>query len=1232
MNRKRLASFWSARTQETSLVKQRGFQPRVELLEDRSVPATLPTGFGETVVATGISNGTAMELAPDGSLWVLEQGGAVKRYASGSTTADVVGNLSGLGLNSSGERGVLGIAFDPNFAANQQVYLYYTATTPNIHNRISRFTVQNTGADYFFAGTTGGGTAGTPTQAVIFDLDPLSGATNHNGGAIHFGPDGMLYVAVGDNATGSNAQSLGTLHGKMLRINADGTIPVNPFDSQTTGKNKAIWALGLRNPFTFTFQPGTGVMHINDVGQNAWEEINVGAAGANYMWPENEGAGTNPTAGPGTDTQPLYSYSHSIGPVTGFAITGGAFYNPTAARFPSSYVGDYFFADYVSDWINVRDSVTGNITQFATGALGCVDLKVSPDGYLYYLARDASGVFRVDFTGNPAPTITQHPANQTASTGGSATFTVAASGTAPLSYQWQRADSATPNTWAPISGATGTSYVVTNAQSADNGDRFRAVVTNTSGSATSNFAALTVTPNQAPNITINITGGLRNGNFDAGTPISFTGTVTDPEDGSVPLTNWTWQVDYITSIASGTPAVRPFVAQFSGVGGSNFTPATTGPYTLTDVAYRVYLTATDSQGASRTVTRDINPNTATITLASNPTGLTLTRDGQPVTAPNSFASVVGFIRPIGAAATQTVGGTTYNFVSWSDGGAATHNVATPATNTTYTANYTPATTTSGLKAEFFDYTSGLSVLPDLSGRVADVIRTDTLINYASTSAAWTGLDARFADTFASRHTGFVRVDTAGSYTFYLNSDDGSKLWLDGELIINNDGLHSMRELSATRTLSAGYHSLRVEFFENGGGAGLVASWSGPGIAKQVIPASRLFQTVPGVAAAFQQDSGANGLVVMEAENHHANVSQGGKSWTPYTAAGFSGTGALQATANTGVNNDTGYVANSPRLDFQVNFVKTGVHYVWIRGRGLTGSDDSIHVGLDGAALTSADRISSFGTGYSWTKSTMDGVVATINVTATGVHTLNLWMREDGTVVDKVLLTTSSTYTPTGVGPAESPRAGAGAGLNFAGGFAGATGLQTNGSAAVSGSNLRLTSGANNQAGSVFSASRVSISSFATQFDFQLLNPSADGFTFTLQGGSATALGSTGGGLGYAGMGASLALKFDLYDNAGEGSNSTGLYTNGASPFGGATDLTPTGIDLHSGHVFRAGLTYNGTTLSVSLLDLTTNATATQSYAVNIAGTVGGTTAYVGFTGGTGGLTATQNILNWTFGN
>lgn len=215
-------------------------------------------------------------------------------------------------------------------------------------------------------------------------------------------------------------------------------------------------------------------------------------------------------------------------------------------------------------------------------------------------------------------------------------------------------------------------------------------------------------------------------------------------------------------------------------------------------------------------------------------------------------------------------------------------------------------------------------------------------------------------------------------------------------------------------------------------------------------------------------------------------------------------------------------------------------------------------------------------------------------------------------------------------------------LNFPSGFAGSTSKLTyNGSAAVNGSKLELTNSGQLQAGSAFSTSTVSVANFATQFTFQTTAGagSADGFTFTIQGVGPHALGSRGGALGYSvqtngagtSIGQSVAIKFDLYSNSGEGNDSTGLYTNGALPTNaGSINLVPNGIDLHSGHVFQVSMTYDGTTLTVTLTDTVTKATATQSYAVNIPSLVGGSAAYVGFTGGTGVATSTQDILSWTY--
>jgi hypothetical protein len=193
------------------------------------------------------------------------------------------------------------------------------------------------------------------------------------------------------------------------------------------------------------------------------------------------------------------------------------------------------------------------------------------------------------------------------------------------------------------------------------------------------------------------------------------------------------------------------------------------------------------------------------------------------------------------------------------------------------------------------------------------------------------------------------------------------------------------------------------------------------------------------------------------------------------------------------------------------------------------------------------------------------------------------------------------------------------------------GLQLNGSASKHGAVLQLTNGGTNEAASAFTARPVDVAKFTNSFDFQLLNPNANGITFTLQGLAATALGSPGAGLGYGTIARSVAVTFDLLNSQGKSSSSTGLYLNGASPTNvGSVDLAPSGIDLHSGHVFNVAMSYDGVTLTVTIKDKLTKATATQRYKVDIVKAVGGSKAFVGFTGGTGGMTATENILDWDF--
>ncbi|MDQ3812835.1 MAG: DUF4394 domain-containing protein [Armatimonadota bacterium] len=629
--------------------------PTLCLLATSSVSAaTLPTGFVESRIATGLANPSAMEVTPDGRVFVCEEGGTLRVIKDGVLLPTP---FLAVTTDTTGERGLLGVAFDPNFASNQYAYVYYTATSPAAHNRVSRFTAN-------------GDLAVPGSEVVLLDLDNLGGAY-HNGGAIHFGSDGKLYIAVGENGIPTNAQSMNTVFGKMLRLNADGTIPSdNPFYNTTSGNNRAIWALGLRNPFTFAIQPSTGRMFINDVGQSSWEEINDGIAGSNYGWSTCEG--TCSTAGM---RNPLYAYPHSGSTPSGCAIAGGTFYNPATAQFPSDYWGDYFFADLCSGWIYQRDLTSGAVTQFATGITQPVDLKVGPDGSLYYLTYGTGSVYQVRYTSSQAPFITAHPANQTASVGGSASFTVAASGTAPLGYQWQR-------NGANISGATAATYNISSVAAGDNGAQFRCVVTNAYGTATSNVATLTVTANQAPTATITAptVGTL----YNAGNTINYSGTGSDPEDGNLPASAFTWQVDFYHN-DSGEHS-HPFIAPTSGATGGSFTIPTTGE-TSVNMWYRISLTVRDAGGLTNTTFVDIHPRTAIITLQTNPAGLQVTLDGQPKTTPYSESSVVGMNHALGVVSPQTVNGVTYTFSSWSDGAAASHTIATPATNTTYTATY-----------------------------------------------------------------------------------------------------------------------------------------------------------------------------------------------------------------------------------------------------------------------------------------------------------------------------------------------------------------------------------------------------------------------------------------------------------------------------------------------------------------------------------------------------------------
>jgi putative heme-binding domain-containing protein len=328
---------------------------------------TLPDGFKFAVVASGISGATAVETSPDGRIFVCEQQGTLRVVKNGTLLAQPFVKLA---VDSTWERGLIGVTVDPDFPTTPHVFVCYVAARPYPHHVVSRLTAA-------------GDVAEPNSEKVLFEGDDqtrLGGdvPAGHQGGAIHFGKDGKLYVAIGDQTAGKPAQNLGSLLGKLLRLNPDGSIPSdNPFVSRTQGKYRAIWALGLRNPFTFAVQPETGRIFINDVGGVA-EEVNEGVAGANYGWPTVE-------HGPTTDQRfrgPIHHYPTAC-------IAGGAF-APADLPWQPEYRGQYFFGDFNHGSIRLIDPAKPALAKpFAIGLRRPVDLRFASDGNLYVLTRDA---------------------------------------------------------------------------------------------------------------------------------------------------------------------------------------------------------------------------------------------------------------------------------------------------------------------------------------------------------------------------------------------------------------------------------------------------------------------------------------------------------------------------------------------------------------------------------------------------------------------------------------------------------------------------------------------------------------------------------------------------------------------------------------------------------------------------------------------------------------------------
>jgi glucose/arabinose dehydrogenase len=610
--------------------------------------AAPPAGFSDKLVAAGLDLPVTMEFAPDGRLFVSEKDGALRVIKDGALLEQPFATLA---ANSEGERGLQGIAFDPDFDRNGYVYVYYTTASEPVHNRVSRLTADPANPDRMLAGS----------ERAILDLEPLV-TVSHNGGALDFGPDGKLYVSTGDNYHPHLAQSLTSRLGKILRINPDGTVPSdNPF-YRTQGAYREIWALGLRNPFSFAFSESGDRMHINDVGQDTWEEVNAGFMGANYGWPLCEGRCSEPGL-----ADPVHTYQHPADE-SGSSVAGGAFYE--ASQFPAQYRGSYFFGDYVRGFIKML-TPDGEEVDFLTGVNSPVDIEVGPEGHLYYLSIGAGEVRRVQFTtaGNYEPVAMASADRDT----GPAPLAVRFDGSQStdrnrdaLTYSWDFGDGTAPGRGAQV------------AHTYNSTGPYTATLTVDDGRGGTNTQELDITVGVPPEGEILSPSG--SARYDAGDTVSFRGSATD-EGQALPASAFHWKIDF-----HHNTHVHPF-QEFDGVTGGDFQIPTVGE-TANDVWYRVYLTVTDSSGLARESFTDVLPNTSTVTLAGNVTGVELSLDGQPHMAPYSFVGVVGAERTIEAPEVQVVDGMLHSFQSWSDGETEpARTISTPAGDTRLTALY-----------------------------------------------------------------------------------------------------------------------------------------------------------------------------------------------------------------------------------------------------------------------------------------------------------------------------------------------------------------------------------------------------------------------------------------------------------------------------------------------------------------------------------------------------------------
>ena len=766
----------------------------------------LPRGFSFESVYTGFNFPVAAKFAPDGRIFVVEKNGVVKVIKNGVVLPDPFITLPN--VNDYNDRGLLDIAFDPDFAVNQHVYIFYTYednASDYIGTKTARLTRVTADGDVALLGSEVvilGTEVGSSCENFPSGTDCIpSDSPSHTIGSIRFASDGSMFVSMGDGASFVEAdplalrsQNLDSLAGKILHINKDGTgIPSNPFYTGDPDDNRSkIWAYGFRNPFRFELDPVSGIPIVGDVGWISIEEINIAKAGQNFGWPCWEGmehqAGYESFSvceglyADGSDVKPVHYYVHP----PGAAVIGGTFYMGTI--YPAEYQGAYFFGDYARSEIGYfkldefGDVIPGSFAYFTHEASAPVHFFIGPDTDLYFVAIFPGDIVRVKYNfENSAPTA-EAVADPIA---GPLPLTVQFSSDTsndpdgdPMTFFWDFGDGDT-------SAEANPSHVYLSA------GQFTATLTATDSFAAEDSDSVVIHPGEnIPEAEIlSPEGGPL---YIAGQIVNFEGGASDVEDETFPDSSFSW--DLVAHHCPFGDCHTHILLSRTGPTGSFAIPDHDD-----DTHYELILTVTDSTGLSDTANVLLNMETVTLTFETNPEGLNLIYGGISQPTPFTVSAVVNGSRTIAAPTPQGPN----NFTAWSDGGLQQHSIVVPSTATTYTAEFT--TLEGG--AFFGNYFSN----PNLLGSPA-LSRQDAEINFD-----W-GLSAPDpvvpADNFSVR---WVKNDEFedGIYQFSVTADDGVRLFIDGAPVINEWQDQSSASYTVEQVMTAGTHEIKMEYYENG---------------------------------------------------------------------------------------------------------------------------------------------------------------------------------------------------------------------------------------------------------------------------------------------------------------------------------------------------------------------------------------------------------------------------------